>query len=63
MKISEKIKRLRSKKKLTQKELAKKAGLHLVSVGQIEAKMRTPTLETRKKLAKALGIPITDLLD
>jgi transcriptional regulator with XRE-family HTH domain len=62
MKISEKIKRLRSKKGWTQKQLAKRAGLHLVSIGQIEAEMRIPTLETRKKLAKGLGVKITELL-
>ena len=59
-----KIKRLREEKGLTQDQLAKKAGLHRVTVAQIEADMRkNPDLSTRKKLAKALGVPITELLD
>ena len=63
-KIGAKIKRLREGRGWTQGELAKKAGLHIVSIGQIEAGMRqNPALLTRKKLAKALGVDITELLD
>ena len=58
-----KIKRLREKQNWTQKQLAKKAKLALVTIGQIEARMRIPTLETRKKIAKALRISIVKLLD
>lgn len=60
--IAATIKRLRKRKGLTQAQLAKKAGLHRVGLGMIEVKMRTPTLETRKKLAKALGVDIMELL-
>ncbi len=64
LKIGMKIKRLRKKQGLTQEQLAKKAGLHLVTVGRIESGMRkNPDLLTRKKLAKALGVDITELLD
>jgi transcriptional regulator with XRE-family HTH domain len=59
-----KVQRLRSKRGWTQDQLAKKAKLHLVTIGRIEAGMRKdPDLTTRKKLAKALGVPITELLD
>lgn len=61
--IGVKIKRLREKRGLTQEQLAKKTGLHLTTVGKIEANMRKPTLETRKKLAKALRVSIMELLD
>jgi transcriptional regulator with XRE-family HTH domain len=44
--------------------LAKKAGVSLVTVGRIEAGMRkNPDLSTRKKLSKALGVDIKELLD
>ena len=62
-KISMKIKKLRERKGLTQVSLAKNAGLALATIEKIEGKTRVPTLETRKKLAKALGVPITELLD
>jgi transcriptional regulator with XRE-family HTH domain len=62
LRIGMKIKRLREKRGLTQELLAKKAGLQRVSVGKIEAGMRSPTLESRKMLAKALGVKITELL-
>lgn len=62
--IGMKIKELREKKGWTQEVLAQKAGLHRVSIGMIEVGMRkNPDLETRKKLAKALGAKLIDLLD
>lgn len=58
-----KIKQLRMRRGWTQEELARKAKLSLVSVGRVECGMRkNPDLSTRKKLAKALGVSITDLL-
>jgi len=61
--IGEKIKKLRRLWGWTQEQLAKKAGLHRVSVAQIEAGMRIPDLSTRSKLAKALGVKMTKLLE
>ena len=61
--IKDKIKRLRKKLGLSQEELAKRADLHWTTIGKIEAGMRVPELSTRKKLAKALNIDITELLD
>ena len=64
MRLAMKVQRLRATRGLTQAALAKKSKLHLVTVGKIEAGMvKNPDLLTRKKLAKALGVPITDLLD
>lgn len=58
------IRELRKKRNWSQEELANRAGLHRVSVAQIEVGMRkNPDLSTRKKLAKAFGIEITELLD
>jgi transcriptional regulator with XRE-family HTH domain len=63
-KIGNVLKRLRNQRGWTQRELARRARLAIVTIGQIEADMRkTPTLDTRKKLAKALRVPVTDLLD
>lgn len=62
VKIGERVKKLRRSRGWTQKQLAEKAGLHRVSIGQIEAEMRTPDLKTRNKLAKAFKIKIANLL-
>ena len=61
--IGMKISKIRKKEGLTQLELADKTGLHVTTIGKIEAGMRTPTLETRKKLAKVLKVDITELFD
>ena len=66
-KIGMKIKRLRNKKKLTQAALAKKVGVSRVHLANIEsaddvAHHRTPSLALLDKLAKALGVPVTELL-
>ena len=63
-KLTMKIKKLRAKKGWTQKDLAKKAGLAVVTIEKIEMGERTNLyLSTRKKLAKAFGISIMELLD
>jgi transcriptional regulator with XRE-family HTH domain len=56
------LKRFRQKKGLTQAALATRAKLHRVYVAQIEAKAKTPSLAALERLAKALGVPVTELL-
>lgn len=63
-KIGQKIKRLRTERSLTQEQLAKKAGLTRGAIARIEIGTRKNVLlATRKKLARGLGVPITELLD
>jgi transcriptional regulator with XRE-family HTH domain len=57
------VKRLRETKGLTQAALAKRAKLHRVYVAQIEAQTKTPSLAALERLAKALGVPVTALLE
>jgi transcriptional regulator with XRE-family HTH domain len=64
MKIGDKIRRLREKKGLTQQELGEKIHMHQVYVHLLESgKKVSPTVRTRKKLAKALGVKLTNLLN
>jgi transcriptional regulator with XRE-family HTH domain len=57
------LKRLREKRGFTQAALASRADLHRVYVAQIEAQTKVPSLAALERLAKALGVPVTKLLD
>lgn len=62
MTIGENIKKIRKEKGLTQKELAKLLNVSEPMVSQYESK-ETLKLETIKKIAAALGISFSELLD
>ena len=58
------VKRLREREKLTQEGLAKKAGVTQGYIAQLESGLRkNPSLPARRKLARALGVPVTELLE
>jgi transcriptional regulator with XRE-family HTH domain len=56
------LKQLRARKKMTQQELATKAGVSLGYIARLETKRHDPKLSSLRKLAKALGVSVTDLL-
>jgi transcriptional regulator with XRE-family HTH domain len=56
------VRRLRAKKKLSQKALADKVGISVSYVSMLERGQRSPPLETIEKLAPALGVPPATLL-
>lgn len=62
MDVSEIIRGYRKEKKLTQSELAKKAGLALISLRRYETAERNITLYNLQKIADALEISLSDLL-
>ena len=58
------LKDLRSKRKITQEELAELAGLEYKYIQRLEGKKpSSPTLNTLNKLARAFNISISKLLD
>jgi transcriptional regulator with XRE-family HTH domain len=57
------LKRLRVTKKMSQAALAKRAGLTREYVNKLEAGKQDPSLTTMSALAKALGVPVTALLE
>lgn len=59
--LSEKLKEVRKNKKMTQQELAEKAGLHLTYVGHLELGKYHPTVFVMWKIAKALGVSMNEL--
>lgn len=64
MSVGENIKRIRTYKKMTQKELGEKlGGITQQQIGQWENGNKNPKLETLQKLATALNTNINELLE
>ena len=61
--LADRLKELRTKKGLTQEQLARKAGVLLSSMNTYEKGRTLPGLIAARKLAKALGVRLSDLLD
>lgn len=62
MKLGEKIRKLRQLRGLTQKELAKRAGLSELSIVLYEKGDRRPRVDVIAKIAKALDVSVEYLL-
>jgi transcriptional regulator with XRE-family HTH domain len=61
--IAKTVKRLRGKMGISQEKLARLADVSNNTIINIEAgKQSNPTIETLKKIAKALNTPIEDLI-
>jgi transcriptional regulator with XRE-family HTH domain len=61
--IGMKLKRLRRVKKLSKYALAKQARISAAYVAKLEAGRSDPTVGMLQKLAKALRVPVTRLLE
>ena len=59
--VGGRIKQCRGEAKLTQKELAEKAGLPQSHISRLENCKHSPSAMTLKKIADALGIPTSNL--
>lgn len=59
--LSKRLREVRVSKKMTQQELADKAGLHLTYVGHLELGKYHPTVFVMWKIAKALGVTLDKL--
>jgi transcriptional regulator with XRE-family HTH domain len=60
--MGQRLQRLRKERDMTRAQLAELAGVSRQYVRQLEAGLSDPTVGTLQKLAKALGVPLTDLL-
>ena len=60
--IGEKLREVRTKRLLTQDELAEKAGVSQSTIANIERNNAEPQFRTIRKLAKALDVDPTNLL-
>jgi transcriptional regulator with XRE-family HTH domain len=62
--LSTVLRELRESKGWTQEELAKRAKITRSHLSLLEAgHRRNPSLEVLKRLARALGVPVTELLE
>jgi len=60
--LGTRLKQLRRARRLTQEQLAERAGLSYKFVGEIERGRGNPTLTTLAALSGALGVALSDLL-
>lgn len=62
MTIGEKIRAVRNKKDLTQKQLGDKCGMADSAIRRYESGRGNPTLDTVERIAEALGMELRDLV-
>ena len=61
MELSEKLKKIRKEKKITQAELARKSGLSKTYISLIERGNQGVRVDTLNKIATALEVPFEEL--
>lgn len=61
--ISKRIKKRRNDLGMTQEDLAEKVGVSRVYIGYVEQGRNTPSLEILEKIAKALKVKLSELVD
>lgn len=62
-KLGKKVRKIRLDADLSQEVVAEMAGLDRTYVSGIERGVRNPSLRNIEKLAKALQVPVRDLID
>lgn len=61
--MARRIRELRTKRGLSQRKLAALSGVSREYIARIELGQHDPTLLILEKLAKALNVPVTELLE
>jgi transcriptional regulator with XRE-family HTH domain len=61
--LGARLRTARTRRGLTQQQLAERVGLSIESISRAERGVITPTIWTLKDLAKALSIPLLDLVE
>lgn len=61
--FGENLLRIRQARKLSQENLADRAGIHRTQISLLEGGRRQPLLETLVRLAGALDVPVETLLE
>lgn len=61
--ICKRIRKYRHDAELTQENLAEKVGVSRVYIGYVEQGRNTPSLEILEKIAKALKVKLSDIIE
>ena len=61
--ICKRIKSFRKEMDMTQEDLAEKVGVSRVYIGYVEQGRNTPSLEILEKIAKALKVRLSDIIE
>jgi transcriptional regulator with XRE-family HTH domain len=61
--LGESVRDARKEAGFSQEKLAEKADLSTVFISRIERGVESPSLDNLVKIAKALGVPVQDLVD
>ena len=61
-KLAENLKRIRAEKCISQGDIVKATGIDKAMISNIENGKTNPTLATIAKLAKAISVPLEDLI-
>ena len=56
------LKRTRTRRKLTQEALAKRVGVHKITISRLERGDRQPSMDLLHRIAKVLKVKVTELL-
>jgi transcriptional regulator with XRE-family HTH domain len=62
-KLAEQLKTVRKREGFTQEKLAYESDLALSQIARIETVQTNPTVSTIFKIARTLGVPVSDLFD
>ena len=63
VRFGQNVQRIRKERNISQEKLAELAGLHRTYIGMIERAEKNITLFNIEKIAKALGVKISELVD
>lgn len=61
--FGKRVKALRGARGWSQEELADRAGMHRTYISAVERAVRNPTLTVMDRIAKALGLSLSELFD
>ena len=63
MRFGSRVRKIRVNQGLSQEQLADRAGLHRTYIGMVERAEKNLSLNSIEKIAKALGVSVSELME
>lgn len=60
--LGQRIRELRKERRMSQTELAEKAGVALMTISRLERGEHDPHMRTLWRIARSLGVPVVELI-